>query len=77
MCVFQACTGKFMPIQQWLYFDAIECLPDNAVQVLNEELCKPVSEIRYFVALFNDVETFAMYPLCENVCSTGRLVQSC
>ena len=28
--VMKACSGKFHPIQQWLYFDAIECLPKNA-----------------------------------------------
>uniref|UniRef100_A0A8C1I1G8 Ubiquitin-activating enzyme E1 n=1 Tax=Cyprinus carpio carpio TaxID=630221 RepID=A0A8C1I1G8_CYPCA len=27
--VMKACTGKFMPIMQWLYFDAVECLPEN------------------------------------------------
>jgi len=26
--VMKACSGKFSPIHQWLYFDAIECLPD-------------------------------------------------
>uniref|UniRef100_A0A672M105 E1 ubiquitin-activating enzyme n=1 Tax=Sinocyclocheilus grahami TaxID=75366 RepID=A0A672M105_SINGR len=26
--VMKACTGKFMPIMQWLYFDALECLSD-------------------------------------------------
>lgn len=25
----QACSGKFMPIMQWLYFDALECLPEE------------------------------------------------
>ena len=24
----KACSGKFSPIHQWLYYDAIECLPD-------------------------------------------------
>ena len=38
----QACTGKFMPIQQWLYFDAIECLPSDALEVLTEAACQPV-----------------------------------
>lgn len=28
--VMKACSGKFHPIYQWLYFDAIECLPTNA-----------------------------------------------
>uniref|UniRef100_A0A672PUU7 E1 ubiquitin-activating enzyme n=1 Tax=Sinocyclocheilus grahami TaxID=75366 RepID=A0A672PUU7_SINGR len=27
--VMKACTGKFMPIMQWLYFDAVECLPES------------------------------------------------
>ncbi|KAK6625245.1 E1 ubiquitin-activating protein [Polyplax serrata] len=27
--VMKACSGKFHPIYQWLYFDAIECLPKN------------------------------------------------
>ena len=26
--VLKALTGKFTPLQQWLYFDALECLPD-------------------------------------------------
>ncbi len=39
----QACTGKFMPIMQWLYFDAVECLPEVEDAVLTEEECAPVS----------------------------------
>lgn len=39
----QACTGKFMPIMQWLYFDAVECLPEVEDVVLTEEECAPVS----------------------------------
>ncbi|XP_030750394.1 ubiquitin-like modifier-activating enzyme 1 isoform X1 [Sitophilus oryzae] len=27
--VMKACSGKFHPILQWLYFDAIECLPSD------------------------------------------------
>lgn len=27
--VMKACSGKFMPIQQHLYFDALECLPEK------------------------------------------------
>lgn len=30
-----------MPLSQWLYYDALECLPENADEVLTEELCKP------------------------------------
>lgn len=36
--VLKACSGKFTPIQQFLYFDAVECLPEND---LTEEDCKP------------------------------------
>lgn len=42
--VMKACTGKFMPIRQWFYFDALECLPEDADQNLNEDLCKAVSD---------------------------------
>jgi len=38
--VMKACSGKFMPIKQWLYFDALECLPEDK-SVLTEESCKP------------------------------------
>uniref|UniRef100_A0A672M1P8 E1 ubiquitin-activating enzyme n=1 Tax=Sinocyclocheilus grahami TaxID=75366 RepID=A0A672M1P8_SINGR len=37
----QACTGKFMPIMQWLYFDALECLSDAEDAILTEEECAP------------------------------------
>ena len=38
--VLKACSGKFMPIKQWLYFDARECLPED-VSTLTEESCQP------------------------------------
>jgi len=38
--VMKACSGKFMPICQWLYFDALECLPDDQA-ALTEENCAP------------------------------------
>ncbi|XP_075546147.1 ubiquitin-like modifier-activating enzyme 1 [Dermacentor variabilis] len=28
--VIKACSGKFRPIQQWFYFDAFECLPQES-----------------------------------------------
>ena len=40
--VMMACSGKFTPVNQWLYYDALECLPNNADEVLTEETCKPV-----------------------------------
>ncbi|OPJ68622.1 hypothetical protein AV530_008609 [Patagioenas fasciata monilis] len=40
--VMKAVSGKFTPIQQWLYFDALECLPEeNREQLLTEETCRP------------------------------------
>ncbi|XP_028261049.1 ubiquitin-like modifier-activating enzyme 1 [Parambassis ranga] len=27
--VIKACSGKFTPLKQWLYFDALECLPEE------------------------------------------------
>lgn len=41
--IVQACTGKFMPIMQWLYFDALECLAEEEGVLLSEEECAPVS----------------------------------
>ncbi|XP_045773330.1 ubiquitin-like modifier-activating enzyme 1 [Maniola jurtina] len=38
--VMKACSGKFHPLVQWLYLDAIECLPKDR-SALNEENCKP------------------------------------
>ena len=40
-----------MPVFQWLYFDALECLPEeDPDSVLSEESCKPVSTIKTFKA---------------------------
>uniref|UniRef100_A0A8V5GU61 E1 ubiquitin-activating enzyme n=1 Tax=Melopsittacus undulatus TaxID=13146 RepID=A0A8V5GU61_MELUD len=40
--VMKAVSGKFTPITQWLYFDALECLPEeNKETVLTEEQCRP------------------------------------
>lgn len=39
--VMKACSGKFHPIVQWLYLDAVECLPKDR-SALTEENCKPV-----------------------------------
>lgn len=37
--VMKACSGKFHPIYQWLYFDAIECLPKE--EVITEDAAAP------------------------------------
>ncbi|KAL1501297.1 hypothetical protein ABEB36_006643 [Hypothenemus hampei] len=39
--VMKACSGKFHPIVQWLYFDAIECLPADKSEI-TEELAAPL-----------------------------------
>jgi len=39
--VMKASSGKFSPIHQWLYFDALECLPDDKA-ALTEDTCKPI-----------------------------------
>ena len=38
--VMKACSGKFMPVFQWMYYDALECLPEDK-SVLTEESCRP------------------------------------
>lgn len=35
----KACSGKFSPIQQYLYYDALECLPEADI---SEEDCAPI-----------------------------------
>ena len=40
--VMKACSGKFMPIKQWLYFDALECLPEDRSK-LTEAGCKALN----------------------------------
>ncbi|TSM36135.1 Ubiquitin-like modifier-activating enzyme 1 [Bagarius yarrelli] len=43
--VMKACSGKFTPLKQWLYFDALECLPEqeNSDGGLTEEACAPTN----------------------------------
>ena len=42
--VMKACSGKFMPIRQLMYFDALECLPDQEekIALLTADSCKPI-----------------------------------
>ena len=40
----QACSSKFTPIKQWLYFDALECLPEEGAAgaaQLTSDSCAP------------------------------------
>lgn len=36
-----------MPVTQWLYFDALECLPEENKDALTEENCTPVSTVGF------------------------------
>lgn len=38
--VMKACSGKFSPLYQWLYFDSLECLPKDTSS-LTEANCAP------------------------------------
>nr|BEH82872.1 ubiquitin-activating enzyme [Halocynthia roretzi] len=42
--VMKACSGKFNPIKQFLYFDAVECLPEEDEVLLTEETCKMTND---------------------------------
>eukprot|EP00615_Pteridomonas_danica_P013815 CAMPEP_0114400252 /NCGR_PEP_ID=MMETSP0102-20121206/16262_1 /TAXON_ID=38822 ORGANISM="Pteridomonas danica, Strain PT" /NCGR_SAMPLE_ID=MMETSP0102 /ASSEMBLY_ACC=CAM_ASM_000212 /LENGTH=1016 /DNA_ID=CAMNT_0001562545 /DNA_START=1 /DNA_END=3051 /DNA_ORIENTATION=+ len=47
--VLKACTGKFMPIKQWFYFDALEIVPPNLTPELVTPLgCRYDSQIVIF-----------------------------
>ncbi|XP_065264857.1 ubiquitin-like modifier-activating enzyme 7 [Emys orbicularis] len=37
----KAASGKFLPLAQWFYFDALECLPEQGTTLLTEESCAP------------------------------------
>uniref|UniRef100_A0A8C3PI45 Ubiquitin-activating enzyme E1 n=1 Tax=Calidris pygmaea TaxID=425635 RepID=A0A8C3PI45_9CHAR len=53
--VLKAITGKFLPLDQWLYFDALECLALEGAERLTEEDCAPRGS-RYDgqIAVFGD-----------------------
>lgn len=40
--VMKACSGKFMPVIQWMYFDSLECLAEEGVG-LSESQCQPLN----------------------------------
>ena len=50
ICIVKAVTGKFMPVRQFLYFDAIECLPENVFQASEEVFTPklPTKQSRYY-----------------------------
>ncbi|XP_072747633.1 ubiquitin-like modifier-activating enzyme 1 [Anoplolepis gracilipes] len=50
--VMKACSGKFHPIYQWLYFDAIECLPVDCSELTEKECAPTGSRYDSQVAVF-------------------------
>jgi len=40
--VMKACSGKFMPVVQWMYFDSLECLPEEETEI-KEEQYQPIN----------------------------------
>lgn len=44
----QACSGKFTPLQQWLYFDALECLPEDKDQLAECSISAVCEEVYPF-----------------------------
>lgn len=40
--VLKACSGKFCPLKQWLYFDSLESLPNSDEFKRTEDTCKPI-----------------------------------
>lgn len=41
--VMKACTGKFMPINQWFYYDSLECLPEDESNYPSSQACQPIN----------------------------------
>jgi ubiquitin-activating enzyme E1 len=41
--VMKACSGKFSPLRQHMYFDSLESLPEDGT-VISPESCQPVGD---------------------------------
>lgn len=50
--VMKACSGKFYPIYQWLYFDGTECLPKNFYENNAEDYLPIGSRYDRFISIF-------------------------
>lgn len=50
--VMKACSEKFSPIVQWLYFDATECLPDDCAHLTTDQCAPTGSRYDGQVAVF-------------------------
>lgn len=62
--ILKACTGKYTPIYQWLYYDAFDCLPDHylildrtmtntrydgLISIFGERLLHKLKSMHYFI----------------------------
>ncbi|CAN9512024.1 unnamed protein product [Ophioblennius macclurei] len=50
--VIKACSGKFTPLEQWMYFDAFECLPEGDNQPTESEFLEKGTRYDGQVAVF-------------------------
>jgi len=50
--VMKATSGKFHPIFQWLYFDAVECLPEDTASLSEEECAAQGNRYDRQIAVF-------------------------
>ncbi|KAM6325297.1 ubiquitin-like modifier-activating enzyme 7 [Podargus strigoides] len=74
--VLKAITKKFVPLNQWLYFDALECLALEGAAQLTEEDCAPRGS-RYDgqIAVFGD--TFQQLLGCQKYLVVGAGAIGC
>lgn len=69
-----------MPVMQWLYFDALECLPEDK-QALAEDKCLPVCEGslwgRYYYGSLQGSSSLILLPSCDSVPEPLRWAGGC
>lgn len=61
--VLKACSGKFMPIRQWFYYDAVEALHDEPLSAQDVQPlgCRYDGQIMVFG---REIQVRIIYPLC-------------
>lgn len=59
MCV-QACSGKFTPLQQWLYYDALECFTEEDAQLPESSFSPVRQECSLFLINFFLISTVTL-----------------
>lgn len=50
--VMKACSGKFHPIYQWLYFDVIECIPQSYSEIPPKDTYPVGCRYDHFISIF-------------------------